>query len=59
MDSLFPDPHIRIAGEPENIKKAKDMVAVRLESKVNRSPFNAVQKHHVIDCGLRMRVMEP
>ncbi|XP_046859286.1 protein bicaudal C homolog 1-like [Xenia sp. Carnegie-2017] len=30
------DPHIRIAGEPENIKKAKDMVAVRLESKANR-----------------------
>ena len=32
---LILDPHIKIAGLPENIKKAKDMVSVKLESKVS------------------------
>ncbi|XP_028399631.1 protein bicaudal C homolog 1-like [Dendronephthya gigantea] len=30
------DPHIKIAGLPENVKKAKDMVGAKLESKANR-----------------------
>ena len=33
------DPHIKITGLPENIKKAKDMVAVKLESKVSYGFF--------------------
>ena len=34
------DPHIKITGLPENIKKAKDMVAVKLESKVSYGFFS-------------------
>ena len=42
------DPHIKITGLPENIKKAKDMVAVKLESKVSYGFFFGRNKLNVL-----------
>ena len=49
---LNTDPHIKIAGLPENIKKAKDMVAVKLESKVLNS-----MKFYETHCMIEARIL--
>ena len=36
-DSFFVDPHIKVQGDPENVKKAKEKIMAVLDTKVSKN----------------------